>query len=217
MTAVRYVFWDSDNTLVDTAEMHWRKHVETLRSYGIVLDEKYRPRIYENNGGQNWVWFQDELGLQASGEDYLDKADTWYAAHIRDIVLRPGVAEALDIFARAGVPQAVVSNGRRPSVTRALEARALLRHMRFVITIEDCKNRKPHPEPYLNALKKMEEIEGKTILPETCLVIEDDPKGAQAGLAAGMQVLHRPPEDNDAEKFLARCKEFLSPSPAGEG
>ena len=50
---IKYVFWDSDNTLVDTALHHWNKHFNVLQNdYGIVLDDIYKTRVYENNGGQ---------------------------------------------------------------------------------------------------------------------------------------------------------------------
>ncbi len=41
MTTVHYVFWDSDNTLVETAEHHWRKHVEVLKTFDSLLDLPY--------------------------------------------------------------------------------------------------------------------------------------------------------------------------------
>jgi len=45
MTVILCVFWDSDNTLVDTAEHHWRKHYETLKMLGIHLGDDYRKKI----------------------------------------------------------------------------------------------------------------------------------------------------------------------------
>jgi len=64
MIKVQYVFWDSDNTLINTAEHHWRKHVETLKTLDINLTDDYRKRVYENNGTQNWTWMNEELGLE---------------------------------------------------------------------------------------------------------------------------------------------------------
>ncbi|MCB1529966.1 MAG: HAD family phosphatase [Rhodospirillales bacterium] len=196
MTRVQYVFWDSDNTLVDTAEHHWRKHFETLKKHDIALGDQYRRHIYENNGVQNWEWLTEELGLSIPCEDYLDEIDGWYIDHIGEINVRPGIAEALDYFEGKNIPQAVVSNGRRRSVMAALEAKDISPRMKFILCKEDYEGRKPDPSPYLTALRKMEEITGQKIDPAACLVIEDDPLGVQAGKAAGMQVLHRPMGDD---------------------
>jgi beta-phosphoglucomutase-like phosphatase (HAD superfamily) len=55
----------------------------------------------------------------------------------------------------------------------------------------------------------MQQIMGKSIDPKECLVIEDDPKGVEAGLAAGMIVLHRAIGDDDVPSFLKRIRNYL--------
>ena len=146
-TKILYVFWDSDNTLVNTAEHHWRKHYETLKSLGITLDEKHRQRVYENNGKQNYAWIQGEFGLDLSEEAYLAKIDAWYFDHISDVKIRDGVLEAIEYFDAHRIPQAVVSNGRRNSVLPALKAKKLDRHFKFILCKEDYEGRKPDPSP----------------------------------------------------------------------
>lgn len=194
---IKYVFWDSDNTLVNTAEHHWRKHVETLKNfYDIKLPEKYRQRIYENNGAQNWAWLRDDLKLDTPREKYLEQIDAWYFNHILEIQVRNGVMDALQFYHERKIPQAVVSNGRQRSVMSALNAKGLTPFFGFILCKEDYEGRKPDPAPYLAALHRMEKRVGEAIDPATCLVVEDDPLGVQAGEAAGMQVFHRPIGDD---------------------
>lgn len=206
MTTIHYVFWDSDNTLVNTGIHHWRKHVEILKTLGIALDEKYQTRIYENNGAQNWEWLTAELGLSMDKDRYLDLIDRWYYDHIHEMHVRAGIWDALAMVEKAGLPQAVVSNGRRRSVMAALTAKELAPKFEFILCNEDYEGRKPDPSPYLAAKTKMQQIKGVPIDPATCLVIEDDPLGVQAGEAAGMQVIHRPPGEDDVEAFLVDFK-----------
>ncbi|MEM8833392.1 MAG: HAD family phosphatase [Pseudomonadota bacterium] len=201
-TKILYVFWDSDNTLVNTAEHHWRKHFETLKTLGIDLDEKFRKRVYENNGKQNYAWIKQELGLDLTEEEYLEKIDSWYFDHIGDVEIREGVLEAIDFFNNHNIPQAVVSNGRRNSVLPALKAKELDQYFKFILCKEDYEGRKPEPTPYLTALTKMQKIMDEAMPPENCLVIEDDPLGVQAGEAAGMAVLYRPIGDTTSIKAL---------------
>ncbi len=203
---IQYVLWDSDNTLVDTGAHHWRKHFETLKRHGITLPDTDKPRIYTNNGQQNWDWLTKERCLTVPLPDYLDEIDHWYFSHIGEITIRPGVPDALNLFDRAGLLQAVVSNGRKHSVLTALEAKGLTSRFKFIVCKEDYQGRKPQPEPYLAAKTKMQQVTGKPINPKSCLVIEDDPLGVQAGQAAGMTVLHRPPGDDDVAAFLAKCR-----------
>lgn len=202
MIRVQYVFWDSDNTLVNTAEHHWRKHVETLKTLDINLSEEYRKRVYENNGTQNWTWMNEELGLTLDQQEYLDKIDTWYFDHIDEIEIRSGVMEAIEYFKENNMPQAVVSNGRRKSVMAALDAKGLTPYFKFVLCNEDYEGRKPSPVPYETALNRMADLENRRIDPQSCLVIEDDPLGVESGKSAGMTVLYRPIGDESPIKTL---------------
>lgn len=206
---IKYVFWDSDNTLVNTYEHHWNKHFETLKTLGIDLGDEWKDRIYTNNGAQNWEWLTSELGLNMSKDDYLDAIDSWYYAHIDAIKLRDGIEDALALFENAGLPMGVVSNGRKRSVMSALTAKNLAPRFQFILTIEDYQGRKPDPAPYLAAKTKMQQIYGNAIDAKDCLVIEDDPKGVQAGIAAGMNVIDRPISDQDTAAFLAKCSTFV--------
>ncbi len=183
---IKFVFWDSDNTLVETAEHHWRKHFEILKAQGIALGDECRERIYTNNGSQNWNWIKDELGLKLDEKTYLAKIDQWYFDHIDEIQVREGVEETIGIFHNAGIPQCVVSNGRRVSVMAALEAKNIAPKMKFILCKEDYEGRKPDPAPYLAAMAKMGALN-----PAVCLAIEDDPLGVQSAHRAGMQVFHR--------------------------
>ena len=206
---IKYVFWDSDNTLVDTYRHHWRKHFETLKSLGIHLDEEHQTRVYHNNGAQNWEWMRGELGLAIGKDEYLDAIDAWYFNHIGDIDVRSGVEDALRLLTDAAIPMGVVSNGRRRSVMAALEAKNLVPNFKFILCIEDYEGRKPDPAPYLAAKTRMQQITGAAIDPAECLVIEDDPKGVEAGIAAGMTVLHRAIGDNDDARFLTSIKKHI--------
>ena len=210
---INYVFWDSDNTLVDTYQHHWRKHFETLKTRGINLGDEWQGKIYENNGAQNYDWLQKEYELTITKDDYLNQIDRWYFDHINEIKVRPGVIDALALFENVGLPMAVVSNGRRRSVMAALDGKNLTRHFRFVLCKEDYQGRKPDPEPYLASKTKFQQILGKPIDAAECLVIEDDPLGVAAGQAAGMTVLYRPVGDDDPADFIARCQRYLTKAP----
>ncbi len=209
MSKIRYVFWDSDNTLVQTYRHHWFKHVETLKTLGITLGDEWQERIYTNNGAQNWEWLSSELGLALDKDNYLDRIDHWYFTQIANIEIRDGVLDAIQLFKDAGLRQAVVSNGRQRSVTASLTAKDLVKHFDFILCKEDYQGRKPEAAPYLAAKTRMQQITGDIIDPQSCLVIEDDPKGVESGIAAGMVVIDRPIGADDTAAFLQTCRNYL--------
>lgn len=187
----RFVFWDCDNTLIENADLHWRKHQVVLAHHGFTLPESTRPIFYHNNGNQNWHWLVDNLGLNISCQDYLLEIDTWYHAHIHELPLRPGVAWALDYFRQNNYKQCVVTNARRSSVEPMLDVQKIAPYFEFTWCKEDYANRKPDPTPYLSAIDKMAELVGHAIAKEDCLAIEDDPYGVTAAHKAGITVIQR--------------------------
>lgn len=195
---IEAVFWDYDNTILETAEAHWSKHQMVLEQCGIRLDEKYRQRIYENNGAQNWEWIALELGLKKPKQEYLDEIDALFHAEMKMFAFRPGVEKLFQLFEEKGIPQAIVTNARRESAKPVLEAKGLTKRMTFILYKEDYEGRKPDPTPYLAALKKM-----GVKNPGSCLAIEDDPKGVESAHKAGLKVIHRKLKKDDPDSPYA--------------
>lgn len=193
---VKYVFWDCDNTLVHTAEHHWRKNVEVLKRYGVTIPIEHKHRVFLMGSRQNYEWFTDELGFDCPIDDYLTQVDEWFTENAHEIAIRAGVLEALDHFKSQGLPQAVVSNGRTHSVRTVLDAKNLSPYFDAMLCKEDYEGRKPDPEPYLAGIRALEKIHNTKIDPADCLAIEDEEKGVESAKAAGMRTIFRPLDDD---------------------
>jgi sugar-phosphatase len=97
-----------------------------------------------------------------------------------DVVAMPGAAEFL-----AGLPRdgwAAVTSGSRRLMTARLRG-AGLPIPSVLITADDVRHGKPHPEGYLAAAARL----GVSIA--TCVVVEDSPTGVAAGRDAGAFVV----------------------------
>lgn len=189
--SIQAIFWDYDNTILESADAHWNKHFNVLGRKGIQLDEKHRKRIYENNGNQNWIWMKDELGLNTPEKEYLQEIDHEFHQQMCSLKFRPGVQELFELFNDLEIPQAIITNARRDSAEPVLRDKKLLGWMKFVLYKEDYEGRKPDPDPYLKGLRLMSEYLGHELDPKKCLAIEDDPKGVESASRAGLIVVQR--------------------------
>jgi HAD superfamily hydrolase (TIGR01509 family) len=222
MPTVKAVFWDSDNTLIDTFALHWAKHKEVLAAYGIDLDDRFKPRIHHNNGAQNYAWIAHELGLKISEAEYLNQIDSYYRTHSSSLELRSGVLEILEFFKSQNIPQIVVSNGRRNSVEASHHATNIIHYFEFLICKEDYEGRKPEPAPFITALKRLNEMKATNIQANECLAIDDDPYGIESANKAGMITIFRPTDlvaknisyahntAHSTDEFTALCRAFLA-------
>ncbi|HAJ90373.1 MAG TPA: HAD family phosphatase [Rhodospirillaceae bacterium] len=188
---LRFVFWDCDNTLVENAALHWKKHEVTLIKHGYHLPADVKRTFYHNNGNQNWQWMVDHIGLTIPCEAYLKEVDAWYHANVHEVPFRGGIPWALDYFKRNDVKQCVVTNARRASVEPMLEVKGISPYFEFTWCKENYTARKPDPMPYLSALENMERVMNRKIDKAECLAIEDDPLGVTAAHLAGIPVIQR--------------------------
>ncbi len=194
---IQAVFWDYDNTILATAEAHWKKHQTVLAGYGIQLNEQYRNRIYENNGYQNWQWITQELHLNIPEKEYLKAIDEEFQKYMINLEMRPGVDELFEFIQNLGLPQGIVTNARKNSAYPVLKEKKILSFMQLTLFKEDYEGRKPDPTPYLTAFEKMGSLLKITLDPKRCLVIEDDPLGVESAHQAGATVFHRTLHEKD--------------------
>ena len=82
-----------------------------------------------------------------------------------------------------GCRTALATMSHREEALHALRSLDLEQYLDEVLTREDVASPKPDPEIYLLAAEKL------GVEPKDCLVIEDSPNGAMAGVAAGMNVI----------------------------
>jgi HAD superfamily hydrolase (TIGR01509 family) len=174
------VLWDMDGTLVDT-EPSW-----IAREHEIVAE----------HGNGRWT---DEHGHALVGQDLRDSA-RYIAEHgevdldidhivellldgviervRRDIPWRPGARELLADTVAASMPTALVTMSWR-RFTDAVVPALPPGSFSAVVAGDDVRHGKPHPEPYLEAARRL------GVDPADCIALEDSPTGVRSAVAAG--------------------------------
>jgi len=94
-------------------------------------------------------------------------------------LLRPFVRETLTKL-QGVVKLAIVTGGDRDHFALAHATSSVLSYFDVIVTSDDCSNGKPHPEPYLTAIRKLG-VDAKQ-----CLAVEDTPRGLASARSAGV-------------------------------
>ena len=95
--------------------------------------------------------------------------------------LVPGVRQFLD--RHRDLPLALASNAQPENVIFLLVRAGLRSYVQAVVDGLQVSRPKPYPDVYLLAAKRL------GVPPAQCVVFEDSPSGAAAGVAAGMRVI----------------------------
>ena len=99
--------------------------------------------------------------------------------------LKPNVdlIQTMNLLVSEGYKIAVCSNSIRKTCLTVLSKLGIMEFMDLVISNEDVKNGKPHPEMYWKAISMM------SCLPEETLIIEDSPYGLLAAARSKSHIL----------------------------
>ena len=90
------------------------------------------------------------------------------------------MAPVLDALDAAGLPWGIVTNKHSRFAVPVVEAAGLAQRSRVLVCGDTTPHAKPHPEPLLEAARRM------GVDPARCLYVGDDLRDVQAGRAAGM-------------------------------
>lgn len=175
------VLFDCDGVVVDSEALTARALCANLNRHGLAITQ---PELVDLFLGGTMPGLAEQA--RAMGADLPETwvADTYNALFdvlAAEVEAIAGISHVLDRLDAAGIPFAIGSNGPHRKMEITLGRTGLIeRFQGRIYSREDVPNPKPAPDVYLKAAADA------GIAPDRCVVIEDSPSGARAGVAAGM-------------------------------
>jgi HAD superfamily hydrolase (TIGR01509 family) len=180
---IEAILWDNDGILVDTEEMFFAATRDALARAGIELTRAQYVRFSLTSGHSAFDRLEAEGWSSERVLALRHERDLAYAALLGS-GCRPmdGVVETLEKL-KGRARMAIVTTSLRKHFDIAHQAGELRPYFELVLAREDYDRSKPHPEPYLTALRRLD------VRAEQCLVVEDSARGLQSALAAGLRCI----------------------------
>ena len=201
----KLVIFDCDGVLVDSEAIGNRFISEALTLAGIPISAE--GALSQFLGGKLTQIKKDaekQLGfsLPANWVDEIYKKQ--FSEFRKNLKSISGIEDVLDVLERINIPVCVGSNGPLNKMEVSLGVTKLKdRFLGRIFSADQVERPKPAPDLYLYCAEQM------GVLPQDCLVIEDSPRGASAGVAAGMSVFgYTGGGDNSALKKVGCTKTF---------
>ena len=178
---VSLIIFDCDGVLIDSEPIANRIFSEQLAKVGMHMTPGEVWHAFVGNSRDRCIAMAGEMRGEPLPDGFAQAWDD--ALHVAlDVEARPveGIPELLRSLK---VPYCVASNGEPTHMRRGLGAAGLLPYFDGrMFSAAQVAHPKPAPDVYLHAARTMGAI------PSGCVVIEDTPTGARAGIAAGMRV-----------------------------
>jgi beta-phosphoglucomutase family hydrolase len=178
---VKGLIFDLDGTLADSMPIHFKGWKKACERYGAEIDTAF---LKFHTGSPGWAIAEaiiEKCGLKGKvTTDQIMKVkleEFFKTQHL----IRP-IEPVADIVRKyhGRLPMAIGTGGHREAVEKTLESTGMRKYFDIVITANDVKQHKPHPETFLKCAEQMK------IDPGSIEVFEDGDLGIEAALKAGM-------------------------------
>lgn len=178
------IFFDMDGVLYNSMPLHARSWIQTFAEFGLTLPE---VEPYMNEGSTAYFtvhrMFLKYLNQEATPEicEQIKNRKHEVMGNMPQAEILQPMPELLKIVTTQNIDCWVVTGSAQTKLIERLvtEFQGSLQ-LNKMITAHDVKNGKPHPEPYLNAMKMSGYQKNSSI------VIENAPLGVESAKAAGL-------------------------------
>tara|TARA_R110000822_G_scaffold142006_1_gene279943 strand:+ start:795 stop:2162 length:1368 start_codon:yes stop_codon:yes gene_type:complete len=184
MQPIKLIIFDLDGVLVEAKNIHFDSLNGALgKKYAISWNE-HLSKYDGLKTSQKLNMLSESKGLPKEDHDliWVDKQQLTLQK-LRELEPNPILINLMDCLVVKGYKIAVCSNSIRKTVLTVLSKLGIMEYMDLVISNEDVKNSKPHPEMYWNAISMM------SCLPEETLIVEDSPYGLLAASRSKSHIL----------------------------
>jgi HAD superfamily hydrolase (TIGR01509 family) len=189
MSLLAAVIFDFDGIILDTETALFEAHRLIFERCGLALTpEEWCDQIGIWVEGYDGRWSNRLRELSDRGPDaatFEADKERLFREVLSDEPMR-GIRELIAALADAGVPTAIASTSPAEWVVPAAERLGLGGSFQAIITADDVVHRKPAPDVYLEAARRVGAEPSRTV------ALEDSAPGLAAARAAGMKTVAIP-------------------------
>ena len=180
---IKLVIFDLDGVLVEAKNIHFEAFNKALGEYAISWDEHLS--IYDGlktNQKLDMLHERKNLPKEYFTKIWNDKQK--YTLEVLSNLKKDEILySTIQNLSLDGYKLAVCSNSIRKTVLTVLSKLGIIEFFDLILSNEDVKNSKPHPEIYWKAISEM------NCLPEETLIVEDSPYGLLAASRSKSHIL----------------------------
>jgi len=204
---IKLIIFDLDGVLVEAKNIHY----ETLNTALAKVDEKYKINwddhlsIFDGlKTNQKLEILTNTRGLPINKYSFIwEEKQKLTLKCLHSLPQSIELQETFQKLIEDGYKIACCSNSIRKTVLTVLSKLGIIEYFDLIISNEDVKNSKPHPEMYWKAISNI------GVLPEESLIIEDSPHGLLAASRSKSHVLRvLSPKEVNYENIINKINEI---------
>jgi beta-phosphoglucomutase len=191
---LRAVIFDFDGVITGSEILHWRTFNKVLAPHDITINQKDYYKNYLGLSDKDLFGLFIERGLIKSDTTDVDeliqqKNEIFEKLAASEDRIMEGVRSFLEMLIANNIVTAICSGALLREIELILEEASLRDFFEVVVSADQVRRGKPHPEGFLLTLEKLNQNRKEAISAEECIVIEDSHWGLQAAKTAGMHTI----------------------------
>ena len=180
----KLVIFDLDGVLVEAKNIHFDALNDALGEEYAISWAEHLSTYDGLKTNQKLEMLSERKGLPTElHKDIWEGKQKLTLQKLKELKPNQTLQSVMAALVEDGYKIAVCSNSIRKTVLTVLSKLGIMEFMDLVISNEDVKNSKPHPEMYWKAISMM------SVLPEETLIVEDSPYGLLAASRSKSHVL----------------------------
>ncbi len=183
---VKAVLFDMDGVLIDAKEWHYETLNQALALFGMNISREAHLNRFDGLPTKKKLqMMSSEMYLPNGLHSLINALKQSYTMGAITLYCYPSFQHEylLSRLQQDGYLIAVCSNSIRQTIEYMMKRAALDKYLDLIMSNMDVSRPKPDPEIYQTAMKKL------GVLPQECVIVEDNFNGIQAALASGGHLL----------------------------
>lgn len=205
--------FDLNGTMINDMEFHIEVWHDVLNNdlNAKLSREEVRSHMYGRNQELLIRVFGDKRFTTEEADAISYQKEVKYQALYKPhLDLLPGLFAFLKRAQENKTKMAIGSAASLFNIDFALDNLNIRHYFNFIVSGDDVKNSKPHPETYLKGADLLQ------VEPSSCIVFEDAPKGVESARNAGMRCvvitsMHQENEFSGYNNILMFVKDYTDP------
>ena len=203
---VKAVIFDMDGVLIDARDWHFESLNKALGLFGSEITRYDHLVTFDGLPTKKKLEMLSlEGGLPVNLHNFINDLKQEYTWEVVYIKCKPIFHHryALSKLKSEGYVLSVCSNSVKKTIELMMERSGLMPYLDFFLSNQDVVKGKPDPEIYNKAIERM------GLLPNECLIIEDNQNGVKAAIASGAHLLKvENPNDVTYQNIIKKIKEI---------
>ena len=200
---IKLILFDLDGVLVEAKNIHYESFNRALGQYAITWEEHLS--VYDGlKTNQKLDILHERKGLpKESFKRIWEDKQKYTLESLHKLNPSTQLQVCMDSLISQGYKIGVCSNSIRKTVLTVLSKFNIIDKFDLILSNEDVKNSKPHPEIYWKAISEI------GVLPEETLIVEDSPYGLLAASRSNSHILRvNTPKDVTFENINKKINEI---------